>query len=136
MLVLRLSFTHSGMWALECVAVPTCYENQRRVAHRRPICSAAPLLWLQLRRRAGIPTTPADDETYGAFTNAVAEHEAQLRVQYAGGCWAWGAGGRCGKWASATHVAPSQLRTRPDTARNTPAVPLPGQSMESLAGTS
>ncbi|KAI7837499.1 hypothetical protein COHA_008690 [Chlorella ohadii] len=37
----------------------------------------------KLRRRAGIPTTAADDETYAAFTRAVEEHEAQLRVQYA-----------------------------------------------------
>ncbi|PRW51055.1 hypothetical protein C2E21_5572 [Chlorella sorokiniana] len=37
----------------------------------------------KLRRRAGIPTTAADDETYAAFTRTVEEHEAQLRVQYA-----------------------------------------------------
>lgn len=38
----------------------------------------------QLRRRAGIPTDAASDETYAAFTEAVAEHEKQLRAQLAG----------------------------------------------------
>jgi hypothetical protein len=46
--------------------------------------TAPPLL--QLRRRAGIPTDAASDETYAAFGAALKEHEARLQVQYAGGC--------------------------------------------------
>ena len=44
---------------------------------------------LQLRRRAGIPTDADSADTLAAFSAAVEQHEAQLRVQDAGG-WAGG----------------------------------------------
>ena len=55
----------------------------------------SPLLRLQLRRRAGIPTDAASDETYAAFGAALKEHEARLQVQYAGGCPLGSSGLRC-----------------------------------------
>ena len=91
------------MWALHCWMQTNAGASPLTVRRPALLCPG-----LQLRRRAGIPTTPADDETYAAFTNAVAEHEAQLRVQYAGGVrrlGVWMAGAAWVGWVAVARLA-------------------------------